>query len=72
MTDGEQIGAESGGWESAKALGELSALVESLCVRCEALAREGRKLRAENRRLRDRGESAKARLERLLLTLPKD
>lgn len=47
-------------------------LVERLCARCEALSREARDLRAENRRLRARGAEAKARLERLLLSLPRE
>ena len=51
---------------------ELRGLVERLCARCEALAREARDLRAENRRLRGRSAKAKAKLERLLLTLPRE
>ena len=51
---------------------DFSELVERLCARCEALAREARDLRGENRRLRSRGAEAKSRLERLLLTLPRE
>ena len=53
-------------------MAELSELVESLCARCEALSREARDLRAENKRLRERGREAKTRLERLLLSLPRE
>ena len=58
--------------QNAEKKGDFSELVERLCARCEALSREARDLRSENRRLRSRGAEAKSRLERLLLTLPRE
>lgn len=53
-------------------MAQLAELVENLCARCDALSREARGLRAENKRLRERGREAKTRLERLLLSLPRE
>ena len=64
---GKNPAAEEGG-----EFGKFADLVERLCARCEALSREARDLRAENRRLRGRGLKAKARLERLRLSLPRE
>ena len=63
--------SEGGGGSGGK-FAELRELVERLCARCDALSREARDLRAENRRLRGRNAKAKAKLERLLLTLPRE
>lgn len=64
-----QAAKGKGGGEKGEDFAEL---VGRLCARCEALSREARGLRAENRRLRSRGAEAKSRLERLLLTLPRE
>jgi len=44
--------------------------IEMLCARCDALAREVRRLRDENQALRDRNDKAREKVQTILESLP--
>lgn len=48
----------------------LERRVEILCARCDALAREIRKLRDENRKLRDNAGRAKQKIRDIIARIP--
>ena len=50
--------------------GKMERQVELLCARCEALAREIRRLREDNRALRDNSGRAKQKIRAILSRLP--
>ena len=52
------------------ALAALSQKIELLCARGDALAREIRRLRAENQTLRGKNDKARAQVRAIMETLP--
>ncbi len=48
----------------------LKQRVEMLCARCDALAREIRKLHTENRKLRGNAERARQKIRDIIARLP--
>lgn len=52
------------------ALATLSQKIELLCARCDALAREIRRLRAENKNLRDKNDAASKQVRTIIESLP--
>ena len=48
----------------------LARRVEILCARCEALGREIRDLRGENRRLRQKRDAAKEKIRGIIAKIP--
>ncbi|MGI9305902.1 MAG: hypothetical protein ACR2P5_01200 [Gammaproteobacteria bacterium] len=48
----------------------LGRRVEMLCARCEALSRELRNARGENRRLLQKSETAKQKLRNIVAQIP--
>lgn len=56
--------------EKDDAMETLARQVELLCARCDALGREIRRLRAENRRLRDNSSRAKQKIRDIMTQLP--
>ncbi|MBE8157993.1 MAG: hypothetical protein HAW59_01150 [Betaproteobacteria bacterium] len=56
--------------ETENAPDMLARRVEILCARCEALGREIRTLRGENRRLRQKCETAKEKIRGIIARIP--
>lgn len=54
----------------ADLLGALEQRVDLLCARCDALARELRRARKENRRLADSNALAKQKIRDIIARLP--
>ena len=50
----------------------LEERVVSLCARCDALAREVRRLGAENRKMREKSERAKEKVREIIARIPGD